>query len=153
MGRSRGRRLNPSCIGTDSSMGHLWEPALVIHATGPCEGVLRLAHDRYAILLNHRDSPDAQTSLPVTTLVTFSRVPSQKSCLAAPGSVQYVDALPKQDYCSPLFHRFAARTLLQRCVVAPGTTASALLHAVLVSKKPALIQRVRHFIYLFSTIP
>jgi hypothetical protein len=129
-------------------MGHLWEPALVIHATGPCEGVLRWVHGGYAILLNHRDSPDASTSLPAAILVTFSRVPLQKSCPAAPGSTQYVDAHPKQDYCSFLFRRFAARTLLQQCAVASGISASALPHAVLLIKSAAPNPRVRYLHYL-----
>jgi hypothetical protein len=96
-----------------------------------------------------RDSVDVAVRIPAT-LATFSHVPLQNPSPAAPRRIPYVDLLSKQDHCSSLFRRSAARTLLQPCVVAKDSFASALLHAVPAAKSAVLHQRVRHLICLFS---
>ncbi len=97
--------------------------------------------------LEARGSPDAAISFPAAMLVTFCHVPLQKSCPAAPRSIQYVDALSKLAHCSAPFHRFAALTLVQPCAVASAPSATVLPPAVMMARSLAIILRVRILIY------
>ena len=89
-----------------------------------------------------RGGANASISSHVPTLVLSCHAPLQRSCPAAPRSIQYVGTLSKLAHCSPLFHRFAAPTLFQPCAAASARSATVLTPAVMMAKSLALIPRV-----------